>query len=162
MSKVHIFGDHIDTDVIIPARYLNVSDPNELAKYCMQDADDTFTDRVEQDDVIIGGYNFGCGSSREHAPIAIKAIGIQCVIARTFARIFFRNAFNIGLPVIESDEIVDDVQAGDIIEVNYSEGIVINQTQAKTYTITKFPEFMMNIIDKGGLVPFTKEVIQND
>lgn len=162
MSRVHIFGNHVDTDVIIPARYLNVSDPKELAKYCMQDADPTFTENVKVNDVIVGGYNFGCGSSREHAPIAIKAVGIQCVIAKSFARIFFRNAFNIGLPVIESEEIVDDVNQGDEIEVDYETGVVINKTQKKAYTITKFPDFMMAIINKGGLVPFTKEVINHD
>lgn len=157
MHNVHIYKDHIDTDVIIPARYLNTSDPDELAKYCMEDIDDAFIGRVEQGDFIVAGYNFGCGSSREHAPIAIKAAGIQCVIAKTFARIFFRNAFNIGLPVIESEEIVNMIEEGDKISVDFEKGTCTNHTKSKTIRIPVLPPFMMDMIRAGGLVNYTKE-----
>lgn len=158
MHNVHIYKDHIDTDVIIPARYLNTSQADELAKHCMEDIDASFVDHVSPGDFIVGGYNFGCGSSREHAPIAIKAAGIQCVIAKTFARIFFRNAFNIGLPVIESEEIVDMISKGDKISINYKEGIFINHTSQMEQEIPKLPDFMLAMIKAGGLVNYTKEL----
>lgn len=157
MSKLHIYGDHIDTDIIIPAQYLNVHDPEILKRHCMEPIDPTFEKRVTTGDLMIGGENFGCGSSREHAPVCIKASGIECVIAKSFARIFFRNAINIGLPVIESAEIVDDVDEGDQITIDYKEGKVINTTKNKTYEMPKFPEFMMKIINSGGVIPFIKE-----
>ncbi|MBI9013448.1 MAG: 3-isopropylmalate dehydratase small subunit [Clostridiales bacterium] len=157
MSNIHIYGDHVDTDIIIPAKYLNEHDPDRLKLHCMEPVDETFPERVKKNDFMIAGVNFGCGSSREHAPIAIKALGIKCVIAKSFARIFFRNAINIGLPVIESEEIVNDIHANDVIHVDFVKGRVENKTQNKTYDIPKFPEFMMAIIEKGGVIPFIKE-----
>jgi len=157
MTNIHIYGDHIDTDIIIPAQYLNVSDPDLLKQYCMEPIDCEFSDRVNKGDIIIAGENFGCGSSREHAPSAIKASGVSCVIAKSFARIFFRNSINIGLPVIESHEIVDDIRPGDILSVDYMKGQVTNQTKDKTYYIPKYPKFMMDIIEAGGIVAYQKE-----
>lgn len=156
MAKLFIYGDNIDTDVIIPARCLNTSDPMELAKDCMVDIDENFAKVVKEGDIIIAGKNFGCGSSREHAPIAIKASGIKFVIAENFARIFFRNAINIGLPIIESEEIVRDIKENDEIDVNLQDGIVKNITQNKEYSIAKYPEFMQKIIEKDGLVNSVK------
>ncbi len=157
MSNIHIYGDHVDTDIIIPAKYLNEHDPERLKLHCMEPVDEAFPEKVQEDDYMIAGVNFGCGSSREHAPIAIKASGIKCVIAKSFARIFFRNAINIGLPVIESEEIVNDIHANDVIHVDFEKGRVENETQNKSYDIPKFPEFMMAIIKKGGVIPFIKE-----
>lgn len=157
MGKVYKYGDHIDTDVIIPARYLNVHEPYQLAEHCMEDIDPVFKDTVKKGDVIIAGENFGCGSSREHAPIAIKASGVQCVIAKSFARIFLRNAFNIGLPVIESDLAYDEFNAKDEIEVDYAKGWIINKKTQKQYKINPLPEFMMNIVEKGGLMNSIRE-----
>ena len=157
MSKLHIYGDHIDTDIIIPAQYLNVHDPDELKVHCMEAVDESFSDRVAVGDIMIAGENFGCGSSREHAPVVIKASGISCVIAKSFARIFFRNAFNIGLPVIESREIVEDISTDDKLLIDFKNGEVINETKCKTYEIPKFPDFMMALIEAGGVISYIKE-----
>lgn len=151
---VHKYGDNIDTDVIIPARYLNTSDPNELAKKCMEDIDKEFVVRVEAGDIIVGGKNFGCGSSREHAPIAIKASGISCVIAESFARIFYRNSINIGLPIIECRDAARETEAGDEVEINFDNGMIYNVTKNKSYKGQAFPEFMQKIIKAGGLIPY--------
>lgn len=146
------YGDNVDTDVIIPARYLNSSDPAELATHCMEDIDNTFVKRVQKGDIIVATKNFGCGSSREHAPIAIKASGISCVIASTFARIFYRNSINIGLPILECDEAAKDIKDGDTVSVNFDTGVITNETTGKTYQAEPFPEFIQNIIKKGGLI----------
>ncbi len=151
---VHKYGDNVDTDVIIPARYLNTSDPNELAKNCMEDIDKDFVKRVKPGDIIIGGKNFGCGSSREHAPIAIKASGVSCVIAETFARIFYRNSINIGLAIIECREAALEISDADEIEVDFDSGKIYNITTNKTYTGQAFPEFMQKIIKAGGLINY--------
>ena len=146
------YGDNVDTDVIIPARYLNTSDPKELAAHCMEDIDAAFVGKVKQGDIIVGGKNFGCGSSREHAPIAIKAAGISCVIASTFARIFYRNAINIGLPILECDEASQKIANGDTIEVDFATGVIVNKTKNETYQAVAFPPFVQNIIDNDGLI----------
>ncbi|MBN2880176.1 MAG: 3-isopropylmalate dehydratase small subunit [Clostridia bacterium] len=151
-GKVFKYGDHIDTDVIIPAQYLTTADPKELAKNCMSDIDKAFAKEVKEGDIIVGGINFGCGSSREHAPLAIKGSGVSCVIAKSFARIFFRNAINIGLPILECDEAVNDAEKGDIIVVDTDNGIITNKTKNKEYTTQPFPEFLVNIINSGGLI----------
>jgi len=156
-GKVFKYGDNVDTDVIIPARYLNSSDPAELAKYCMEDIDENFAKDVKEGDIIVADQNFGCGSSREHAPIAIKAAGVSCVIASTFARIFYRNAFNTGLPILECDEAAKKVQANDILEVNFDTGEIKNITRNEVYHAEPFPEFIQNIIEKDGLVNYVKE-----
>ena len=155
-GKVHKYGANVDTDAIIPARYLNVSEPEELAQHCMEDIDSEFLAKVEPGDIIVAETNFGCGSSREHAPLAIKAAGISCVIARSFARIFFRNAINIGLPLLECGEAVDSTEAGDILEVDLTTGAIRNSTRDKTFTAEPYPDFMMGIIGAGGLVEYTK------
>ena len=149
---VHKYGDNVDTDVIIPARYLNSSDPAELAKNCMEDIDPDFVKRVKPGDIMVAQKNFGCGSSREHAPIAIKASGISCIIASTFARIFYRNAINIGLPILECDEASKDIDDKDEIQVDFDTGIIFNKTKNKTYQAESFPEFIQNIIKAGGLL----------
>ena len=159
-GKAWKFGDHIDTDVIIPARYLNTSDPAELAKHCMEDADPEFASRVQPGDIIVAGENFGCGSSREHAPIAIKAAGIACVVAKSFARIFYRNAFNMGLPIVECPQGVDMIQEGDEIEVDLKQGAVINLTRQEEYPFTPIPPFMHDLLSKGGLLEYVKERIE--
>ena len=156
-GKVWKFGNNIDTDAIIPARYLNTSDPKELAKHIMEDADKDFPSKVRSGDLIVAEANFGCGSSREHAPLAIKTAGISCVIARTFARIFFRNAINIGLPLLECPEAVDNTSAGDILEVDLAKGRIKNVTNGKTFTAKPYPEFMSELINAGGLVEYTKK-----
>lgn len=150
--KIYKYKDNIDTDVIIPARYLNTSNHKELAKFCMIDIDENFSKTVKKGDIIIGGENFGCGSSREHAPIAIKESGIQCIIAKSFARIFYRNSINIGLPIIENSQAVDDIEVTDNIEINFELGIIKNITKNREYQINKFPEFIQNIINKNGLL----------
>lgn len=155
-GTAHKYGDHIDTDVIIPARTLNNPDHANLAAHCMEDIDTEFVKRVKQGDIMVGGLNFGCGSSREHAPIAIKASGISCVIAANFARIFFRNAINIGLPVLECPEASADAEMGDEIEVDLGSGEIKNITKGKSYIATPFPPFMQNIIEMGGLVEYTR------
>ncbi len=146
------FGDNIDTDVIIPARYLNTSDPKELAKHCMEDADPEFASKVKKGDIIVAGKNFGCGSSREHAPIALKAAGVGCVIAPSFARIFYRNSFNMGLPILECDEAAKLIEEGDEVEVNLDTGEIIDITKGKTFKAQPIPEFMQNLIKDGGLI----------
>ncbi|MBI5700688.1 3-isopropylmalate dehydratase small subunit [Candidatus Saganbacteria bacterium] len=155
------FGNNIDTDMIIPARYLNTSDPAELAKHCMEDADPTFVNKVKLGDFIVGGENFGCGSSREHAPIAIKAVGVSAVIAKSFARIFYRNAINIGLPILESVEAAEQIKEGDEIEVELSTGTIKNLSSGKYYKAQPFPEFMQKIIDKGGLINYLRSKAKN-
>ncbi|MDD6620188.1 MAG: 3-isopropylmalate dehydratase small subunit [Eubacteriales bacterium] len=149
---VHKFGDNVDTDVIIPARYLNKSDEAWLASHCMEDIDADFVNKVKPGDIMVAEANFGCGSSREHAPIAIKASGISCVIASTFARIFYRNAINIGLPILECDEAAKDIKEGDEVEVDFDSGVITNVTTGKTYKAQPFPEFIQNIIRNGGLM----------
>ena len=153
-GKVFKYGDHVDTDVIIPARYLNNTQHAELAKHCMEDIDQTFPEKVVQGDLIVAGNNFGCGSSREHAPIAIKFSGISCVIAKSFARIFYRNAFNIGLPIIECPEAVEGIEAGDIVTINLAAGSIHNETRQTKFTIRPIPEFMQEIVDAGGLLAY--------
>ncbi len=153
-GRVFKFGDNVDTDVIIPARYLNSSDPKELATHCMEDIDKDFVKNVNEGDIIVANKNFGCGSSREHAPIAIKAAGVSCVIAETFARIFYRNSINIGLPIIECPEAAREIQAGDEVEVNFDTGLITDKTSGKTYTGQAFPEFMQKLINAGGLVNY--------
>ena len=153
-GTVFRFGDNIDTDVIIPARYLNSSDPKELATHCMEDIDKTFVDKVHEGDIIVADKNFGCGSSREHAPIAIKAAGVSCVIAKTFARIFYRNAINIGLPIIECEEAANDIKAGDEVKVDFDSGLITNISNGNTYQGQAFPEFMQKIIACEGLVNY--------
>ena len=155
-GKVHKYGANVDTDAIIPARYLNISEPEELAQHCMEDIDAEFLDRVEPGDIMVVETNFGCGSSREHAPVAIKAAGISCVIAKSFARIFFRNAINIGLPLLECSEAVDSTKVGDILEVDLTTGEIRNVTRGKTFIAKSYPDFMMGVINAGGLVEYTK------
>ena len=155
-GKVIKYGDNIDTDVIIPARYLNTSLPEKLAKHCMEDIDKEFVNKVQNGDIMVGGANFGCGSSREHAPIAIKASGISCVIAESFARIFFRNSINIGLPILECPEASKDIECGDDVEVDFDTGVITNKTKNKTYQAAAFPEFMQELINAGGLVKYIK------
>lgn len=145
------YGDNIDTDVIIPARYLNTSDHKELAKHCMEDIDKNFIHKISKGDIMVAGNNFGCGSSREHAPVAIKASGISCVIAKSFARIFYRNSINIGLPILECSE-VDKMDEKDELEIDFDKGEVFNKTKKESYKVTKFPEFMQNLINSGGLM----------
>lgn len=153
-GRVFRYEDNVDTDVIIPARYLNSSKPEELAEHCMEDIDKDFTKRVQKGDIIVAGKNFGCGSSREHAPIAIKASGISCVIAETFARIFYRNSINIGLPIIECDEASKEIKAGDTVAVDFQTGVITDETTGMTYQGQSFPPFMQNLIDAGGLVNY--------
>lgn len=152
---VHKYGDNIDTDVIIPARYLNTANHQELAAHCMEDIDKQFVQKVKAGDIMVGGFNFGCGSSREHAPIAIKTSGISCVIAKSFARIFYRNSINVGLPILECAD-TDKIAAGDELEINFDSGEIHNLTKNETYTTEPFPEFIQNIIAKGGLLSFLK------
>ena len=154
VGNVFKYGDNVDTDVIIPARYLNSSDPNELATHCMEDIDKEFVSKVKKGDIIVADKNFGCGSSREHAPIAIKASGISCVIAETFARIFYRNAINIGLPIIECKEAAAGIEAGDEVEVDFDSGIITNKTKGTSFKGQAFPEFMQKIIAAEGLVNY--------
>jgi len=156
-GKVHKYGADVDTDVIIPARYLNVSEPAELAKHCMEDIDQDFVTRVKPGDIIMATTNFGCGSSREHAPLAIKAAGVSCIIAKSFARIFFRNAINIGLPLLECDEAVDKTGVGDILEVELSSGRIKNLTKGIAFAAKPYPDFMAELISAGGLIEHTKK-----
>lgn len=155
-GRVHKFGDNIDTDVIIPARYLNRSDEQWLASHCMEDIDADFAKNVKKGDIMVAEANFGCGSSREHAPIAIKASGISCVIASTFARIFYRNAINIGLAILECDEAAKNIKDGDEVEVDFDSGLIKNLTDGKTYQAQPFPDFIQNIIKNGGLMNSVK------
>lgn len=156
-GTVHKFGDNVDTDVIIPARYLNTASHKELAAHCMEDIDKDFVKKVKEGDIIVANMNFGCGSSREHAPIAIKASGIGCVIASTFARIFYRNSINIGLPILECDEAAKDIDDGNEVEIDFDSGVITNITKNKTYKAQPFPEFIKDIINKGGLLNSLKK-----
>ena len=158
-GKVWKYGDHIDTDVIIPARYLNTSDPAELAKHCLEDLDTTFVKRVKPGDIIVADENFGCGSSREHAPVAIKAAGVSVVIAKSFARIFYRNAINIGLPIMECPEACDAISDGDVVKINADTGLITDETTGKTFQAQPFPPFIQEIINEGGLVARTKKLL---
>ncbi len=156
-GTVFKYGDNVDTDVIIPARYLNSSDPKELASHCMEDIDKDFVNRVKAGDLIVADKNFGCGSSREHAPIAIKAAGVSCVIAETFARIFYRNAINIGLPIIECPEAAEGIEDGDEVEVDFDSGVITNKTKGTAFQGQAFPEFMQKIIKAEGLVNYINQ-----
>ena len=151
-GTAHKYGDNVDTDVIIPARYLNTADPAELAKHCMEDIDSGFTAKIKPGDIVVGGANFGCGSSREHAPAAIKASGISCVIAASFARIFYRNAINIGLPILECAEAAADISDRDEVDIDFDSGIITNVTKNRTYKAEPFPDFIKDIISAGGLL----------
>ncbi|NLX70262.1 MAG: 3-isopropylmalate dehydratase small subunit [Clostridiales bacterium] len=156
-GKAIKYGNNVDTDVIIPARYLSTSDPDELAAHCFEDLDPSFKGKVQPGDIVVAGTNFGCGSSREHAPIAIKASGISCIIAETFARIFYRNALNIGLPIMECPEAAKDIQDGDRVAVDLAKGIITNITRNRTYKAAPFPPFMQELIKAGGLVQYVNE-----
>ena len=156
-GRVFKYGANVDTDAIIPARYLNMHDPQELADHCMEDIDVNFVKNVKKGDIIVAGANFGCGSSREHAPLAIKAAGISCVIAKSFARIFFRNAINIGLPLLECEEVETQINDGDIVEVDLASGTINNLTTGKSLKAKPYPDFMMEIVNAGGLVEYTRK-----
>lgn len=156
-GTVFKYGDNVDTDVIIPARYLNATKGEELAKHCMEDIDKEFIHKVQKGDIIVANKNFGCGSSREHAPLAIKCAGVSCVIAETFARIFYRNAINIGLPIIECPKAAKSIEAGDVIEIDFDSGIITNKTKNETYQGQAFPPFMQKIIEAGGLVNYINQ-----
>jgi 3-isopropylmalate/(R)-2-methylmalate dehydratase small subunit len=155
-GKTWKFGDDIDTDAIIPARYLNTSDPAELGSHCMEDADKDFPKKAGRGDIIVAGKNFGCGSSREHAPVAIKAVGVACVIAKDFARIFYRNSFNIGLPIFESEEASKGITQGDEVEIDADKGVIRNITKGKTYKVKPIPPFMQELVSAGGLIAYGK------
>ena len=159
-TQGHVFKypDNVDTDVIIPARYLNTSDAKELAKHCMEDIDAEYVSRVQPGDIMVAGWNFGCGSSREHAPLVIKTCGTGCVIAKSFARIFYRNAINIGMPILECEAAAEEIQAGDEVSIDFDTGVITNVTTGKTYQAEPFPEFIQNIIKKGGLLASLKEM----
>ncbi|MBP3315916.1 MAG: 3-isopropylmalate dehydratase small subunit [Clostridia bacterium] len=156
-GKVHKYGDNVDTDVIIPARYLNTADHKELASHCMEDIDKEFTAKVKDGDIMVGGSNFGCGSSREHAPIAIKNSGISCVIAKTFARIFFRNSINIGLAILECPEASEKIENGDVVSIDFDTGVITNVTKNESYKAEPFPEFVKEIIKADGLMNSLKK-----
>ena len=158
-TKGHVFKypDNVDTDVIIPARYLNTPNAQELAKHCMEDIDGEFINQVQTGDVIVAGWNFGCGSSREHAPLVIKTCGVGCVIAKSFARIFYRNAINIGMPILECEQAAEEINAGDEVSIDFDTGTISDLTTGKTYQAQPFPEFIQNIIAKGGLLASLKE-----
>lgn len=156
-GKVFKYGDNVDTDVIIPARYLNTSDAKELALHCMEDIDAEFVKNVSGGDIMVAGWNFGCGSSREHAPLVIKTSGISCVIAKSFARIFYRNAINIGLAILECEEAAEEIKAEDNVSIDFDTGVITNHTTGKSYKAQPFPEFIQNIIKKGGLLASIKE-----
>ena len=151
------YPDNVDTDVIIPARYLNTANAQELAKHCMEDIDTTYVEKVQPGDIMVAGWNFGCGSSREHAPLVIKTCGTGCVIAKSFARIFYRNAINIGMPILECPQAADEIQAGEEVAVDFDTGVITNLTTGKTYQAEPFPEFIQNIIRQGGLLASLKE-----
>lgn len=157
-GTVFKYPDNVDTDVIIPARYLNTADAKELAKHCMEDIDKSFVNRVHPGDIMVAGWNFGCGSSREHAPLVIKTCGTGCVIAKSFARIFYRNAINIGLPILECEAAAEEIQAGDQVSVDFDTGVITDVTTGKTYRAEPFPAFIQNIIKKGGLLASLKEM----
>ena len=155
-GKTWKFGDHVDTDVIIPARYLNAPEPSELAKHCMEDIDSSFAGAVQAGDIMVGGWNFGCGSSREHAPVAIQASGISCVIAASFARIFYRNSINIGFPILECPEASEAIKAGDIVTVDTETGKITDETTGQVFEAKPFPPFIRKIVESGGLLPYLK------
>ena len=157
-GKVFKYPDNVDTDVIIPARYLNTSDAEELAKHCMEDIDTEYVKQVQPGDIMVAGWNFGCGSSREHAPLVIKTCGTGCVIAKSFARIFYRNAINIGMPILECEQAAEEIQPGDEVAIDFDTGVISNITTGKTYQAEPFPEFIQNIIKKGGLLASLKEM----
>jgi 3-isopropylmalate/(R)-2-methylmalate dehydratase small subunit len=159
-GKTWKFGNDVDTDAIIPARYLNTTSAKELAAHCMEDSDPGFASGVRQGDIIVAGKNFGCGSSREHAPIAIKAAGVGCVVARSFARIFYRNAFNMGLPILECPEAAERIQTGDELEIDLDSGIIENHTRNQTYRAQAIPPFMQKLIEAGGLIEYVREQMQ--
>ncbi|NMA37409.1 MAG: 3-isopropylmalate dehydratase small subunit [Papillibacter sp.] len=156
-GRALVFGNDIDTDVIIPARYLNTTDEDELAAHCMEDIDSSFAKRVKKGDIMVAGHNFGCGSSREHAPLAIKASGVACVIAKDFARIFYRNAINIGLPILECEAAAEEASEGDELRVDFDTGVIENVSKGKTYKTFPFPDFLQNIINSGGLLQSVKK-----
>ena len=156
-GKVFKFPDNVDTDVIIPARYLNTPNAQELSKHCMEDIDATFVDKVNSGDIIVAGWNFGCGSSREHAPLTIKTNGVSCVIAKSFARIFYRNSINIGLPILECEQAAEEINAGDDVSIDFDSGTITNNTTGKTYTAQPFPPFIQKIIADGGLLSSIKK-----
>lgn len=160
IGKAWVYGDNIDTDIIIPAKYLVTSDPETLAKYCMEPIDESFSKEVSSGDIIVAGSNFGCGSSREHAPIAIKGAGVSCVIAKSFARIFYRNSINIGLPILECSE-TDKIFKGDLLEVDLTKGTIVNKTRNETYFAKPFPPFLQKLIKLGGLVPYVQETLRD-
>ncbi len=161
-GKAWKFGDDVDTDAIIPARYLNTSDPKVLAAHCMEDADPQFAGKVKSGDMLVAGKNFGCGSSREHAPIAIKAAGLSCVIAHSFARIFYRNAFNMGLPILECPEAVESLSTGDEVEVDLDRGVITNHTKNQTYQAQPVPPFMQKLLQAGGLMAYVQEQMKQE
>jgi 3-isopropylmalate/(R)-2-methylmalate dehydratase small subunit len=161
-GKVWKYGDNVDTDVIIPARYLSMSTAQELAGHCMEDLDPEFAGQVQVGDIIVAGENFGCGSSREHAPLAIKGAGVSCVVARSFARIFYRNAINVGLPILESPPAVDGAQPGHDLEIDLEEGVIRNLTTGQAFQAEAYPPFMMQIIEAGGLVPYTRRELAKE
>lgn len=156
-GRVFKYPDNVDTDVIIPARYLNTSDAQELAKHCMEDIDKTFTERVQSGDIIVAGWNFGCGSSREHAPLTIKTNGVSCVIAKSFARIFYRNSINIGLPILECEQAAEEINDGDDVSIDFDKGIITDNSTGKTYEAQPFPPFIQKIISDGGLLASIKK-----
>lgn len=160
-GKVFKYPDNVDTDVIIPARYLNTADAKELSLHCMEDIDTEFVKNVKKGDIMVAGWNFGCGSSREHAPLVIKTCGTGCVIAKSFARIFYRNAINIGLPILECEEAAEEIRQGDEVEVDFDTGIITDKTTKKSYQAQPFPEFIQNIIEKGGLLASLREQVKN-
>ena len=160
MGKVYKYADNVDTDVIIPARYLNSPDPAELAKHCMEDIDASFASKVKKGDIIVAGANFGCGSSREHAPISIRACGVSCVIASSFARIFYRNAINIGFPILECKEAAEKIRDGDEVEVDFSSGTITDKTTGDVFKADVFPEFINKIIKSGGVLAYLKEKVE--
>ena len=161
-GKVYKYGDNVDTDVIIPARYLNAPSPDELAKHCMEDIDASFATKVQPGDIIVGGANFGCGSSREHAPIAIRACGVRCVIAASFARIFYRNSINIGFPILECPEAAAAIQNGDEVSVDFDSGLIRDETTGKEFRATALPPFIGRIVEDGGLLPYLKARLEKE
>ena len=161
-GKVYKYGDNVDTDVIIPARYLNAPSPDELAKHCMEDIDASFASKVQPGDIIVGGANFGCGSSREHAPIAIRACGVRCVIAASFARIFYRNSINIGFPILECPEAAAAIRNGDTVSVDFDSGLIRDETTGKEFRATALPPFIGRIVEDGGLLPYLKARLEKE
>ena len=161
-GKVYKYGDNVDTDVIIPARYLNAPSPDELAKHCMEDIDASFASKVQPGDIIVGGANFGCGSSREHAPISIRACGVRCVIAASFARIFYRNSINIGFPILECPEAAAAIQNGDTVSVDFDSGLIRDETTGKEFRATALPPFIGRIVEDGGLLPYLKARLEKE